>query len=103
MDWNDPLGFANARPPVAETAAAALLLEMALAAGAPIHICHVSAARTADLIDLYRGWGADVTAETTPHFLAFSKDDFRKYGQKLKTTPPLREAGDPDRLWQATG
>jgi dihydroorotase-like cyclic amidohydrolase len=91
----------NARPPVAETAAAAFMLEMARAAGAPIHICHVSAARTADLIDQYRGWGVDVTAETTPHFLAFSKEDFRKYGQRLKTTPPLREAEDVERLWEA--
>ncbi len=101
VDWNDPLGFANARPPVAETAAAAFLLEMARAAGAPIHICHISTARTADLVDRYRGWGTDVTAETTPHYLAFSKEDFRKYGSRLKTTPPLREAGDPERLWQA--
>jgi allantoinase len=101
VDWADPLGFADARPPVAETAAAAFMLEMARAAGAPIHICHVSAARTADLIDQYRGWGVDVTAETTPHFLAFSKEDFKQYGGRLKTTPPLREAEDVERLWEA--
>jgi len=46
VNWSDPMGFANARPPVAETAAAAFVLEMALAAGAPIHICHVSSAST---------------------------------------------------------
>jgi len=101
VDWADPLGFAEARPPVAETAAAAFVLEMALAAGAPIHICHVSAGRTAELIDCYRSWGTDVTAETTPHFLNFEINDFEKLGARLKTTPPLREAGNPEILWQA--
>jgi len=101
VDWADPLGFANARPPVAETAAAAFMLEMALAAGAPIHICHVSSGRTADLIDRYRSWGADVTAETTPHYLIFQKEDFKRYGARLKATPPLRGAEDNAILWQA--
>lgn len=101
VNWADPLGFANARPAVAEEAAAAFLLEMAYAAGAPIHICHVSSGRTAELIDHYRSLGADVTAETTPHFLIFEKADFREYGARLKTTPPLREKRDTEILWQA--
>lgn len=99
--WADPLGFAKARPPIAENAAAALALEMAYAAGAPIHICHVSSGRTADLIDHYRTLGANVTAETTPHFLIFNKDDFKTFGARLKTTPPLRDAIDNEILWQA--
>ena len=101
VDWTDPLGFTNARPAVAEDSAAAFLLEMAYAAGAPIHICHVSSGRTAELIDHYRSLGADVTAETTPHFLLFEKSDFREYGARLKTTPPLREKRDTEILWQA--
>jgi len=101
VNWSDPLGFAAARPPVAENAAAAFVLEMALAAGAPIHICHVSSGRTAELIHRYRSLGADVTAETTPHFLIFNKDDFKKLGARLKTTPPLRDAVDTQILWQA--
>lgn len=101
VNWADPMGFANTRPQVAETAAAAFVLEMALAAGAPIHICHVSSGRTADLVDQYRGWGADVTAETTPHFLIFEKKDFNQLGARLKTTPPLREAYDNKVLWEA--
>ncbi len=101
VNWADPLGFARSRPPVAENAATALVLEMALAAGAPIHICHVSSGRTADIIDHYRSLGVDVTAETTPHFLIFNKDDFKEIGARLKTTPPLRDPIDNDILWQA--
>jgi allantoinase len=101
VDWSNPLGFANARPPVAENGATAFILEMALAAGAPVHICHVSSGRTAELIDQYQGWGADVTAETTPHFLIFEINDFTKYGARIKTTPPIREKEDTEILWQA--
>ncbi len=101
IDWADPQGFANARPPVAEHAATAFVLEMALAAGAPVHICHISSARTADLVDQYRCWGVDVTSETTLHFLLFNKADFTRYGASLKTTPPLRETGNSEVLWQA--
>ncbi len=101
VDWNDPLGFAAARPAVAEVSAAAQVLEMARAAGAPLHICHVSAGRTAELIDLYRGWGADVTAETTPHYLIFDESEFTRQGARVKTTPPLRSPQDVNALWQA--
>jgi allantoinase len=101
VNWADPLGFANARPPVAETAATAFVLEMAQAAGAPVHICHVSAGRTAELINHYRSRGVDVTAETTPHFLLFHTADFHRLGARLKTTPPLREVCDTEMLWQA--
>lgn len=101
VDWSDPMGFANARPPVAESSAAAFLLDMADAAGAPIHICHVSSGRTAELIARYRAKGTDVTAETTPHFLIFHKEDFNELGACLKTTPPLRDVEDNEILWQA--
>jgi allantoinase len=101
VDWTNPLGFARSRPAVAENAATALILEMASAAGAPIHICHVSSGRTADIIDHYRASGTDVTAETTPHFLIFNMKDFNTIGARLKTTPPLRNSIDNDILWQA--
>ncbi|MBI4788973.1 MAG: dihydroorotase family protein [Chloroflexi bacterium] len=101
VNWEDPLGFPRSRPAVAETSATAQALEMARAAGAPIHICHVSAGRTADLVADYRAHGADVTAETTPHFLLFDESEFIRQGAKVKTTPPLRARADTEILWQA--
>jgi len=101
IDWDDPLAFPNARPAAAEAVATAQVLEMARAAGAPIHVCHVSAGRTVDLIDVYRGWGVDVTAETTPHFLLLDETEFARIGSRVKTTPPLRKAADVELLWQA--
>lgn len=101
VNWDDPLGFAHARPAVAETSAAAQALEMARAAGAPIHICHISAGRTAELVDAYRSHGTDVTAETTPHFLLFDESEFLRQGARVKTTPPLRTRADCEMLWNA--
>jgi dihydroorotase (multifunctional complex type) len=101
VDWKDPLGFPRSRPPVAEASAVALALEMARAAGAPIHICHVSLGRTAELIDAYRGWGTDLTAETTPHYLLLDEGEFLRKAVRVKTTPPLRSKEDCELLWQA--
>lgn len=101
VDWSDPLGFARSRPVVAESAATAQLLEMARAAGAPVHICHVSAARTADLIAAAKAQGVDVTAEVPPHFLLLDESEFARQGPRVKTTPPLRTRADVEALWDA--
>ncbi len=101
VNWQDPLGFARARPAVAETSAVAQVLEMAAAAGAPVHICHVSCGRSAELIGDYKAQGVDVTAETTPHYLILDDRAFITLGSRLKTTPPLRRAEDSRLLWEA--
>jgi dihydroorotase-like cyclic amidohydrolase len=101
VDWDDPLGFPHSRPAVAETSATAQVLEMARAAGAPVHICHVSAGRTAELVQAYQAWGAEATGETTPHFLLLDENEFQRQGASVKTTPPLRNFADIETLWQA--
>jgi len=101
VDWSHPLGFARSRPAVAESSAVAQALEMARAAGAPIHICHVSAGRTAELIANAKAQGVDVTAEVPPHFLLLDESEFARQGPRVKTTPPLRTRADAETLWQA--
>lgn len=103
-DWEDnanPLGFARSRPIVAEASAVAQVLEMARAAGAPVHICHVSADRTVDIIATARAQGVDVTAEVTAHNLLLDESAYSQYGPRAKTTPPLRTQADARVLWQA--
>lgn len=101
IDWGDPLGFARSRPVVAESSATTQILEMARAAGAPVHICHVSAGRTAELIATAKAEGVDVTAEVPPHFLLLDESEFVRQGPRVKTTPPLRTRADREALWQA--
>jgi len=100
-DWQSPTGFAASRPAAAESAAVAQVLEMARAAGAPVHICHVSAAATAGLVCDAKAKGVDVTAEVPPHFLLFDESEFERQGARVMTTPPLRREEDTAALWQA--
>jgi len=101
VNWDDLLGFPKANPAEAENVATAHLLEMARAAGAPIHVCHVSSARTVELIDQYKGWGTDVTAETAPHYLILNEDAFFTQPDRAVVTPALRKERDNEILWQA--
>lgn len=101
VDWNDPLGFYKANPPEAENVAVARMLEMARAAGAAIHVCHVSSARSAELINQYKGWGTAVTAETTPHYLILNQNNITGFPERAIVTPALREERDNEVLWQA--
>jgi len=100
-DPNDPLSFPHSRPAIAETSSAALLIEMARAAGAPIHICHVSSGSTVDLIAWGKAQGVDLTCEVPAHYLVLDESAFSIYGARVKTTPPLRSSTDCEKLWQA--
>ena len=97
----DPLSFPHSRPAVAETSAVAQLIEMASAAGAPVHVCHLSCGRTADLVASGKSRGVDVTCEVAAHYLTLDETAFSVYGALVKTTPPLRTRTDVEQLWQA--
>jgi len=101
VDADDPLSFPQSRPAIAETSVVADVIEMARFTGAPIHICHVSTARTAELVAWGKSHGVDVTCEVPPHFLLLDESAFIKYGARVKTTPPLRSQNDREQLWQA--
>jgi dihydroorotase (multifunctional complex type) len=100
VDWDDPLGFVKANPPAAENVAVAQVLEMARAAGAPVHVCHVSSGRTVELIQMHKAWGTEVTAETAPQYLLLNEEDYLEQGDRVIATPVLRKQEDSEMLWQ---
>ncbi|MGG6899107.1 amidohydrolase family protein, partial [Rhizobium sp. BR 315] len=59
-----PAAHMETRPPVSETSAVLKLLEFAYWTGAKLHIVHVSHPRTFELINIYKGFGVEVTSET---------------------------------------
>ena len=65
--------------------------------GCKLHICHVSTKESVDIIRSARARGADVTAETAPHYLLLTEDDLQEDGQ-FKMNPPLRTAADREAL-----
>jgi dihydroorotase len=73
-------------------------------AGARLHVCHVSTAGTADVLEWARargGHGAVITAEVTPHHLLLTDERLASYDPVNKVNPPLRAEGDVERLRRA--
>jgi dihydroorotase len=85
-------------PAEAETVMVARDLELARLTGARLHIAHVSAARSLELIAEAKEDGVRVTAEVTPHHLALTDEVIRGYDTNTKMAPPLRTARDQEAL-----
>ena len=80
------------------TAAESIMVyrEIALAefTGARVHIAHVSAAMSIDLIRAAKARGVRVTAETAPHYFTLTDEAVIDYDTNTKMNPPLRSAVD---------
>jgi dihydroorotase len=85
-------------PAEAETAMVARDLELARLTGAHLHVAHVSAARSVELVREAKAAGVRVTAEVTPHHLALTDETIRTYDTNFKMAPPLRSARDREAL-----
>ncbi|HSL10174.1 MAG TPA: dihydroorotase [Actinomycetota bacterium] len=91
------LGLAG-RPAEAEEIAVARDLAVTRMTGGRLHLCHLSTARSVELVRRAKDEGVRVTAEVTPHHLVFTDDDLRTYDTNLKMNPPVRSADDRDAL-----
>jgi dihydroorotase len=85
-------------PAEAETAMLARDIELARLTGGHLHVAHVSAARSVELIRQAKAAGVRVTAEVTPHHLALTDEAIRGYDTNTKMAPPLRSAADREAL-----
>jgi allantoinase len=98
----DPRAYATylaTRPAAAELDAVRLLTALAAEYGVPIHIVHVSSAEAVAAVADARAAGLPVTAETCPHYLAFSAEEVPDGATALKCAPPIRVASHRDALW----
>lgn len=94
----DPVHYYRSRPEVAETLAICAALDLQDETGADLHIVHVSTATAAEMIA-----NSPATCETAPHYLEYDLDDFVRIGSPLKTTPPVKMAGNLELLWNYLG
>ena len=91
------LGLAG-RPSEAEETIVARDIAIARMTGGRLHICHLSSARSVDLVRAAKAEGVRVSAEVTPHHLVFTDEDLLTYDTSFKVHPPLRTAEDRDAL-----
>jgi dihydroorotase len=69
-------------------------LEIAIYEGDPVHIAHISCARTLGYIKTARAAGARVTCEVTPHHLTLTDAEVSSLNTNFKVNPPLRSESD---------
>jgi allantoinase len=91
--------FLGSRPVIAELEAIQRALLFAEDTGAPLHIVHVSSGRGVAMAAAAQARGVDVSIETCAHYLFFTEEDVERLGAVAKCAPPLRPAGEQDRLW----
>jgi dihydroorotase len=73
-------------------------LALARLTGARLHLQHLSAAGSVELVRQAKAAGLRVTAEVTPHHLTFTDEHLAGYDTNFKVRPPLRTAEDRDVL-----
>lgn len=88
------------QPAEAEEVIVARDLAIARMTGSRLHLCHLSSARSVELVRRAKAEGIRVTAEVTPHHLVFSDENLTTYDTNLKVHPPLRTPEDRDALRQ---
>lgn len=85
-------------PASAETHRVRRDLAIAVGAGAPVHIAHISTAASIELICAARQRGANVTCEATPHHFMLDDRAFARFGPNAKMAPPLRSQTDVEAI-----
>jgi len=97
----DYAALLRSRPAYAEAMTIDAGIRLAAETGVHLHVLHVSSGDGAERIAQARERGARVTAETCPHYLFLSQEDYPRLGTAMKVFPPIREASHRERLWKA--
>lgn len=85
-------------PSASETIMVARDIILAEAANWKVHIQHVSAGGSVDLIRAAKGKGIQVSAEVTPHHIALTDECIKNFDTNFKMNPPLRSEDDRKKL-----
>jgi dihydroorotase len=85
-------------PAAAEESIIARDCVLAGAAGARLHVCHVSSTGSAQLLHHFKARGVRVSAEVTPHHLLLDHSRIAGYDPVFKVNPPLRAESDVEAL-----
>ncbi|KAL2341907.1 hypothetical protein Fmac_009847 [Flemingia macrophylla] len=108
-DHHAYLTYLNTKPPSWEQAAIKELVGVtkhtrigSSLEGAHVHIAHLSdSSASLDLIKEAKSHGDSISVETCPHYLAFSSEDIPNGDTRFKCSPPIRDAFNKEKLWEA--
>ncbi len=91
------------RPSVLEGEATQRVITLSELAEAPIYLVHLSASEALDAVTSARDRGTPIYAETCPHYLFLTKEEYDRPGfdaAKFVMTPPLRGCDHQSALWR---
>jgi dihydroorotase len=91
--WSTALGLRGI-PDVAESLMVARECLLAEYLGLPVHIAHVSARSSVELIRQAKARGVRITCETCPHYFTLTEEACKGFNTNAKMNPPLRTADD---------
>lgn len=80
--------------PIAEELMLQRDLTLVRATGARYHVCHISTARSVELVRQAKADGLPVTAEVCAHHLVLTEEACASYDPNFKMNPPLRTQED---------
>ena len=69
-------------------------IELVRLTGAPVHLLHLSTARSVELVRAAKADGLPVTAEATPHHFTLTDTLLESFDAVYKVNPPLRTPAD---------
>jgi dihydropyrimidinase len=101
-----PKYHATTRPSLMEGEATHRAIRLAELAGTPLYLVHLSATEALASVVQARDAGLAVYAETCPHYLFLTEEEYEKpgfEGAKFVMTPPLRTRLHQDSLWRGLG
>ncbi|MDR1827607.1 MAG: dihydroorotase family protein [Methylobacteriaceae bacterium] len=96
-DWKAHM---ESRPVISEIEAITRAILLCEETGCRLHIAHIAAGRSVDIIRRAKHHGIRVTCETGPHNLTLTDADYERLGPSMFMNPPVRPIEDQNALWQ---
>ena len=90
--------YLASRPKAWENEAVQMLIDVCNEQQLKTHVVHVSSADALDLIQKAKNNGANLTAETCPHYLYFDAENISDGQTIFKCAPPIREKTNNEQL-----
>lgn len=85
-------------PAAAESIMVARDLLIAETLQLPIHLCHISARQSVDLIRLAKSRGVRVSSDTCPHYFSLTEEAVEQWQGNARMYPPLRTEEDREAI-----
>lgn len=89
------------RTPAVAARAISQAIDLVRKYGTRLYILHVSSQAEINLIRAAKKEGLPVYAETCPHYLFLSTDDYARLQGRAQMNPALREPSEKEHVWQA--